>query len=193
MIFSFLLYIFVYDYNPKKMIERIQLIMKSRNISAAQFADEIGVQRSSVSHILTGRNNPSLDIILKILQRFPEINSEWILTGNGAMIKSEIGKSYLPAQNAIISTEKKIEQNNENLGDLFAQPFSQIENEKAISENIKKQLVLTSEDEVKEQKKEVEKKMESPDEVIENTNVRTVDQIVIFYSDKTFSYYTPHH
>ena len=104
------------------MISRIQLIMKSRNISAAQFADEIGVQRSSVSHILTGRNNPSLDIILKILQRFPEVNSDWILTGNGAMLKSDIGKesSTLHAKSFISSTEKNNSDKNKEL-DLFAQ------------------------------------------------------------------------
>ena len=67
------------------MNERIQLILKTKNISASKFADEIGVQRSSISHIISGRNNPSLDFIQKILKRFPDINSTWILTGKGSM------------------------------------------------------------------------------------------------------------
>ena len=60
------------------MNNRIQLILKTKDISASKFADEIGVQRSSISHILSGRNNPSLDFIQKILKRFPDINSDWI-------------------------------------------------------------------------------------------------------------------
>ena len=67
------------------MNDRIQLILKTKNISASKFADEIGVQRSSISHILSGRNNPSLDFIQKILKRFADINSDWILTGKGSM------------------------------------------------------------------------------------------------------------
>jgi len=67
------------------MNDRIQLILKTKNISASKFADEINVQRSSISHILSGRNNPSLDFIQKILKRFPDINSDWILTGKGSM------------------------------------------------------------------------------------------------------------
>lgn len=69
------------------MIDRIQLILKTKNLSPSQFADEINVQRSSVSHILSGRNKPSLDFILKILTSYPEINSDWLLFGKGQMIK----------------------------------------------------------------------------------------------------------
>jgi transcriptional regulator with XRE-family HTH domain len=67
------------------MIERILAILKQKNLSPSQFADEIGVQRSSISHLISGRNNPSLEFIQKILSRFPEINTEWMLTGNGTM------------------------------------------------------------------------------------------------------------
>ena len=71
------------------MIDRIQLILKSKNLSSSQFADEIQVQRSSVSHILTGRNKPSLDFVSKILSSYPEINSDWLLFGKGQMIKKQ--------------------------------------------------------------------------------------------------------
>lgn len=67
------------------MIDRITLLLKTRNISASQFADEIGVQRSSISHVLSGRNKPSLDFIQKILVRYPEINPDWLLFGKGSM------------------------------------------------------------------------------------------------------------
>lgn len=71
------------------MKDRIQLILKSKNLSSSQFADEIQVQRSSISHILSGRNKPSLDFVSKILSSYPELNSDWLLFGKGQMIKQE--------------------------------------------------------------------------------------------------------
>ncbi|MEI6747624.1 MAG: helix-turn-helix transcriptional regulator [Bacteroidota bacterium] len=69
------------------MTDRISLLIKAKNLSAAQFADEIGVQRSSISHLMSGRNKPSLDLIQKTLQRFPEVSSEWLLFGKGEMVR----------------------------------------------------------------------------------------------------------
>ena len=54
-----------------KMIERILEILKLKGMSPSQFADEIGVQRSAISHLVSGRNNPSLDFIQRVLKRFP--------------------------------------------------------------------------------------------------------------------------
>ncbi len=67
------------------MINRIELILKTQNLTPTQFADAIGIQRSSMSHILARRNNPSLDFVMKVLSRFPEINAEWLLTGKNQM------------------------------------------------------------------------------------------------------------
>ena len=64
-----------------ELLERIKLIMKMNQLNAASFADRIGVQRSNVSHILTGRNKPSLDFIEKTLLQFPKINAAWLITG----------------------------------------------------------------------------------------------------------------
>ncbi len=71
------------------MIDRIQLILKSKNLSSSQFADEIQVQRSSISHILSGRNKPSLDFIMKILSTYSEVNADWLIFGKGQMVKQE--------------------------------------------------------------------------------------------------------
>ena len=65
------------------MKDRIKKIMDNNNLSSAQFADKIGVTRSSLSHVLSGRNNASLDYVLKIIQAFPQIDSNWLLTGEG--------------------------------------------------------------------------------------------------------------
>ena len=59
--------------------EKIKQILVDKNISPSHFADEIGIQRSSISHILAGRNKPSLDIVQKIIRRFPDLGINWIL------------------------------------------------------------------------------------------------------------------
>ncbi|MFA6128866.1 MAG: helix-turn-helix transcriptional regulator [Bacteroidales bacterium] len=70
------------------MVERIKEIILNEGLTSGNFADLIGVQRSSMSHILNGRNNPSLDFIVKTLQTFPKVNPEWLLTGAGPMLRS---------------------------------------------------------------------------------------------------------
>ncbi|MDE7102176.1 MAG: helix-turn-helix domain-containing protein, partial [Bacteroidales bacterium] len=67
------------------MIRRIELVMKSQNLTSSQFADKLGVQRSGMSHILSGRNKPSLDFVLKVLAGFPDLNPQWLLQGKGKM------------------------------------------------------------------------------------------------------------
>ena len=63
------------------MIERILEIMKAKNLTPSQFADEIGIQRSGISHLISGRNKPSLEFIMKVLKRFPDIKAEFLLYG----------------------------------------------------------------------------------------------------------------
>ncbi len=67
------------------MIERIKKIIEFESLNSAQFADRIGVQRSSISHILSGRNKPSLEFVQKVLHAFPSINTDWLLSGKGKM------------------------------------------------------------------------------------------------------------
>jgi transcriptional regulator with XRE-family HTH domain len=73
--------------------ERIRKILEVSGFSSSEFADEIEVQRSSVSHITSGRNKPSLEFITKIKARFPEISWDWLINGEGEMkvIKLESG------------------------------------------------------------------------------------------------------
>lgn len=63
------------------ILDRIKMVMKMNQLNAASFADKIGVQRSSVSHVLTGRNKPSLDFIEKMLNQFPKVNASWLISG----------------------------------------------------------------------------------------------------------------
>lgn len=69
------------------MIDQIQTILRKEDISASALAEKLGVQRSSISHILSERNKPSLDFIQKIIESFPHINTEWLLSGKGKYLK----------------------------------------------------------------------------------------------------------
>ena len=64
-----------------ELIDRFKYLMKLNNLTASAFADEIGVQRSSVSHILSARNKPSLELIQKVLTRFPKVSADWLIAG----------------------------------------------------------------------------------------------------------------
>ena len=70
--------------NTEDFIKRLQKIINHYGESASSFAEKIGVQRSSISHILSGRNKPSLDFILKILSHYPEVDLYWLFNGKGS-------------------------------------------------------------------------------------------------------------
>ena len=69
------------------MKERIKQFMDYKTLSAAELADQIGVQRSNVSHVLSGRNNPSSSFLEKLLLTFPELDARWLIVGEGQMLK----------------------------------------------------------------------------------------------------------
>lgn len=75
--------------NIEDFIKRLELLLEYYNLSASAFADKIDVQRSSISHLLSGRNKPSLDFILKVIEVFPDVDLYWILNGKGTFPKSE--------------------------------------------------------------------------------------------------------
>ena len=69
------------------MKERIIQLMEHEHLKQAQFAEAIGIQRAAMSHIISGRNNASLDVLTKILTRYPEVSPDWLLFGQGAMFR----------------------------------------------------------------------------------------------------------
>lgn len=71
--------------NKEDFAKRLKKLLNSYEISAASLADKIGIQRSSISHLLSGRNNPSLDFVIKILDNYPEISFDWLVKGIGKM------------------------------------------------------------------------------------------------------------
>ncbi len=81
-----------------EITDRLQYLMKLHNLSASAFADKINVQRSSISHILSGRNKPSLELMQKVLVAFPKVNADWLILGNtsGEAVSNEVKKEVLP-------------------------------------------------------------------------------------------------
>lgn len=79
--------------------ERLKKIMDDNGLSSAQMADRIGVQRSAISHILSGRNKPSLDFIIKVLESFPNVSSEWLLRGQNDGPRSAVSVGQISPQN----------------------------------------------------------------------------------------------
>lgn len=80
--------------NSVDFSKRIQKIMDKNDLNASSFAEAISVGRSSISHILSGRNKPSLDLVMNIVQRFPEVDLYWLLNGKGSFPKTDM----LPVQ-----------------------------------------------------------------------------------------------
>ncbi|MDC6388604.1 helix-turn-helix transcriptional regulator [Maribacter sp. PR1] len=71
------------------IVNRIEKIMDYYELSAAVFSDKIGVPRSSISHLLKGRNKPSLEFIMKVVETYDEVNLYWLLYGKGEFPKRE--------------------------------------------------------------------------------------------------------
>ena len=127
---------FVFKINNMSIQDRIKMVIKMHNLSSSAFADKIGVQRSSVSHILTGRNNPSLDFIEKTLKNFPRVNADWLILGKTVTTTIDTNKA--------INDEKKL---------------------------LEPEMVGNHDQDLKSEKQQ---------------NNRTIDRIVVFYSDGTF-------
>ena len=93
-----------------KIIERIKRIISDSGLSNSSFADKIGVPRSSISHILSGRNNPSLDLIIKILRNFDDINADFLLKGEALPPMDNDSKKDLDNMNMTLFPEMDIKE-----------------------------------------------------------------------------------
>lgn len=149
------------------MNERIKKIMESKKFTSTQFSDEIGIQRSSLSHILSGRNKPSLDFMLKVKARFPEINLDWLLLGNGIMVEENL-------------PEIKIEENR------VGEPGSEISPEVGLFSETKENQVQANEKYETIAKSEEQAGYQLSTDALD----RKPEKVIILYNDQTFSVYT---
>lgn len=93
--------------NSSDFIERLEHLLQYYNLSASAFADKIQVQRSSISHLLSARNKPSLEFVLKVVKNFPEVNLYWFLNGKGTF-PSEISAKISPTSYQSTQTDNTI-------------------------------------------------------------------------------------
>lgn len=89
--------------DSEAITERIASILSHYDLSAAAFADSIQVQRSNISHILNGRNKPSLDFVMKVVGAYPEVDLYWLLYGQGSFPKEEVTASVAEIAKADIA------------------------------------------------------------------------------------------
>jgi transcriptional regulator with XRE-family HTH domain len=196
----------------EEMTDRIVKLMKVEGLTNSKFASILGIQRSNITHILDGRNKPSLSFIEKLIAKFPHINIEWLITGTGEM--------YKQTENH----EQKFRQKTGDSPTLFPEintiqnTAGQKENQTA-SQNIKHEIkdvttnILSKHEpelilEMDNQTAKIsEKKMfppQNPENVqnskqltpfepdtTEKNKERKIECVLIFHSDKTFKYYKP--
>ena len=151
------------------MKSRIQSIIQHHRLTPSRFADQIGVQRSAVSHILSGRNNPGLDFLAKILDNYPDISGDWLITGKGEMLKKKVQKpAFAPT---LFSTEPSDVKDSENQAPYHqaARPIIEPLPESPKPEQAKPESVVSNQ---------------------QNTT-KTIARIVIFYDDRSFESYQP--
>ena len=95
--------------NTQDFVQKLEKILDYFQLSASAFADKIGVQRSSLSHLLSGRNKPSLEFVIKITEAFPEVDLYWFLFNKGSFPKSNSTENI--SMNETISLKKSEEIN----------------------------------------------------------------------------------
>ena len=170
--------------------ERITKVIAYSELSLSEFADEIEVQRSSISHITSGRNKPSLDFLMKIKCRFPELEWEWLIEGEGEMLK----KTDIQLEDKVIPEKSKPT----SLPDLFSlindESFGITESEDRI------QIAVPQESNISEQVLEKMKISDSQRLENPNSNILTesidkqevkVKKIVFFYENGKFETFEP--
>ncbi|KAF2506723.1 helix-turn-helix transcriptional regulator [Flavobacterium zhairuonense] len=155
--------------NIDDFVKRLEIILDYYTLNASSFADKIGVQRSSMSHLLSGRNKPSLDFVMKILEVFPDVDLYWLLNGKGVFPKNN-EETLIQKSTVIPEVEKTAApiSLNDNLDgiDLFSQ--INYEKEKIETKNpssAKNQIFASEEDEI--------------------------EKIIFFHKNGTFKVYVP--
>ena len=171
------------------MIDRIKQVMDYSGLTPAQFATEIGINRSGLTHLFSGRNQPSLDLIKKILVAFPQIKTEWLMMGMGSMLKN--GEQSVSVNNPIEEPKEP---------DLFSQiVLDKIPTVPSISNSSQSDpdndKVVKNDKNIKNNisQRESNKPILDPmiDKIFNSREDKKVKKIVLLYSDHTFDVYQP--
>lgn len=151
--------------------EKIEKIMEKEQMNSLQFASEIGIQGSTLSHILNDRNKPSLDVLKKILNRFRTISSDWLILDVGSMYRQE-------KQSQAPTLFDSIDENDSKSSSFESKTIEKIH----IPLNINQQKPAFI-PEIPNQNNEISRqdfKMPS------NSSDKSVRKIIVYYNDNTF-------
>jgi len=184
------------------MIERLQELMRIKKLSPAHLADAIGVQRSGISHFVSGRNKPSLEFILKILDYFPDINPDWLLFGKEPVFRSDaFSWQEKSLENQKVFKNSQVTENDRvNKNDRVSENEMVFNNEKLSANDLFSGKELSAESRPVSDDKPVNrrktinsaKEPSADDELINiNHGDDTTEKIVIFYRNRTFREYLP--
>lgn len=146
------------------MNRRLQQFLELEQLKPAQFADIMGIQRSNVSHILSGRNKPGFDFIQKFLLKFPSVNPDWLLLGRGKPLREQ-------------SPTTQIQQQRDSSPDLFAQTLEIETDNDSIAYEGDDEYAGSIED--------------TGATAAEQAKPKDVRRITLFYSDGTFQEFYP--
>ena len=150
--------------------DRIRMIMEREKVPPKVFAKTIGVQQSTLSHILNGRNKPSLEVVMKVHQKYDYVNLEWLLYGKGEMIAS--------AEDA-----SAVSSNGDYQPSLFDENPVNPSKETINPENRKEMPLRNAENATKEIVKQEIRYIEKP--------ARKITEIRIFFDDNTYETFRP--
>ncbi len=160
------------------MKERLIQLLDLEQLSPSKFADIIGVQRSSISHVLSGRNKPSFDFLQKTLKAFPGLNASWLMTGEGSMYE-QMGRKV--TGNLFDTPGEPEERSDVHISEESVQPHE----EKPSQEDIKNEEI--AEPAAVESKSE---RAEAPAAVV-TPGKKKIVQVMVIYEDDTFRTFTP--
>ena len=163
------------------MKERIIKIMEAENLTPSLFADKLNIGRAVISHILNGRNNPSLDVVIRILDTIDYIDADWLLSGKGNMRKGDNISSLVEESSAkpIVQTMPT------GLFDTSDQ------DEAAVPQSSKTIIREESNQAPIAQPTNPPSSVASPVVPILGATSKTVSKVIIYYSDNTFQAFNP--
>ena len=167
------------------MKDRITQFLSSEGISPAEFADKIGVQRSSVSHVLNGRNYPSASFIQKMLGSYNTLNPRWLLLGEGMMSDVKSVSSKPPTLFQFPVETEALKQPQESVK-TDEQPIKEVYNQ--LADNPTDKPLQTTDSN---RPAELNLAQTMSDLVSASVDNKEVERIVLFFKDKTFTAYTP--
>ena len=166
------------------MIERIKKIMVSKQLSPAQFSEKLEINRSNLTHLFSGRNQASLDLAKKILNAFPEINTEWLIMGVGTMQKADFEEAdKQPLNKPEVSGELDLFSSIPEKVIPLATP---IIDEVELTTQRKKSIPSVAPRESNNPILDAEQSKK-----IDSREAKKIEKIIFFYIDKTFEAYYP--